>query len=102
MQPLTQFRQVAYIQTEGKKRVAEGPFNEKILDLSASDIMFSSVKQKEIMYIPGYKELDYKHDAIDELLREVLEQQVRYIQGSWTERSYRFIPERSTYSRMAW
>lgn len=94
MQLLTQFRQVAYIQSEGKKKVAEGPFDEKILNLSASDIIFSSQKQKEIMHIPGYKELDYKHDAIDELLREVLEQQVLYIKGSWTERSFRFIRER--------
>lgn len=84
-----------------KGKVAEGPFKENVLDCSESEIYLKTPKPKEPMHIPGYKELDYEHDTIDKILKEVLKEQVKISDPRPTERSFRSLPERSTLSRMA-
>lgn len=69
--------------------MAEGPFKENILDMSCNESFLTTSKHRKVVtHIPGYKELDYKHDAIDALLKEVLEQQVVKTKVSQTAGSY--------------
>ena len=61
----------------GRGIVAKGPYKQSVLDMSISDIGLPPTRPaKDIMLIPGFKELDYKHEDINDLLQEVLEEQV--------------------------